>query len=359
MLKKFQILIIKRYVKAFFTIFIGLTVFFAGIDLISNLDKLPNSANLKVLFALNRLMFFTTFTFGLSLMFGLISAMVSLIKENELVVIYSFGASKKELLKPFLYMIMFFIAVFWGLNNFSSYVSAKQISDNIKKYGHISKYESNLFLKSKNSYIFISKLNKFKKEGENISIFETDGIDLKRVIKAKRGIFKDNSWLLKDVKIIDKPSIDDTIEGKKLKITKLEDYSVLKGFKPEIMDSLYKGSSGLTISDYVKALLLLKDKELSVTSIKANLFQVIFFPLFSLFLGVILFFKLPLQRRGENLGMLSAGLYFASLVVWGMLYMFIQVAKNGVVPPEIGIILPILLLGLYSSYYYRKNIATF
>jgi len=358
-LKKYQLLIIKRYLKSFFTIFIGLTIFFTGVDLISNLDKLPNSANLKVIFAVNRLMYFTTFTFGLSLMFGLISAMISLIKENELVVIYSFGASKKDILKPFLYTIVFFILIFWGLNNFSSYTSAKHISDNLKDFGHISKYESNLFLKSKNNYIFITKLNKFKKEGENISIFETDDIDLKRVIKAKKGIFQENSWVLKDVKIIEKPSIKDNIIDKKLKVVTLKEYKVLEGFKPTIMDSLYKGSGGLTLGDYLQALMVLKDKELSIDSIKANLYQVIFFPLFSLFLGVILFFRLPIQRRGENLGILSAWLYFIALIVWGILYMLIQISKNGSVSPEIGVILPIFLLALYSVYDYKKRVSTF
>jgi lipopolysaccharide export system permease protein len=359
MLKKYQILIVKRYLKAFFTIFIGLTVFFTGVDFASNLDSLPDSANLKVLFSVNRLMYFSTFTFGLSLMFGLISSMVSLIKENELVVMYSFGASKKLLLKPFLFTIGVFIALFLFLNNQPFYVSAVQVAENIKKYGQVSKYEKNLFLKSAESYIFISQLNKYKKEGKNIEIFETKGIDLKRVIKAKRGVFQDNYWLLEDVKIIEKPSVDDTILDKKLKITHKKNMRVLDGFKPAIMDSLYKGSQGLTISDNIEALFLLKDKGLSTTTIKANLYQVIFFPLFSLFLGIILFFKLPIQRRGKNLMLLSAKLYFIALIVWGILYMLIQISKNGAVLPEIGILLPIVLLAYYAYFYYKKKTNSF
>jgi lipopolysaccharide export system permease protein len=359
MLKKYQILIIKRYFKAFITIFIGLTVFFTGVDFASNIGKLPDSANLKVLFAVNRLMYFTSFTFGLSLMFALISSMVSLIKENELVVLYSLGASKKLVLKPFLIMITIFIAIFWILNNNPTFVSAKQVSDNIKKYGQVSKYENNLFLKSKDNYIFIKKLNKYKKEGTNIEIFETKGVDLKRVIKAQKGVFKDNYWLLSDVKIITKPTVDDTVLNKKLKVEKVDSMKVLNGFKPTIMDSLYKGSQGLTISDDIEAISLLKDKGLSITTIKANLYQAIFFPLFSLFLGVILFFKLPIQRRGENLAMLSAGLYFIALITWGVLYMLIEISRNGAVIPEVGIILPIFLLGVYSYFFYKRKVTSF
>ena len=359
MLKKYQILIIKRYLKSFFTIFIALTVFFTGVDFMSNFDKLPDSANLKVLFAINRLMYFTSFTFGLSLMFGLISSMISLIKENELVVMYSFGASKKLILKPFLYLILFFIIIFLFLNNYSSYVSAVQVAKNIKKYGQVSKYEKNLFLKSANSYIFISELNKYKKEGKNIEIFETKGIDLIRVIKADKGVFKDNFWLLKSVKIIEKPSIDETIDDKRLNISYKDSMKVLNGFKPTIMDSLYKGANGLTISDYIGALFLLKDKGLSINALKANLYQIIFFPLFSLFLGIILFFKLPIQRRGESLGILSGKLYFTALIVWGILYILIQISKNGAIIPEIGIVLPIFLLGVYSYYFYKRKVTAF
>ncbi len=359
MLKKYQILIVKRYLKSFFTIFIALTIFFAGIDLVSNLDKLPQSANLKVLFAVNRLLYFTSFTFGLSLMFGLVSSMISLIKENELVVMYSFGASKKMLLKPFLALIMIFIIIFWLLNNVTNYVSAVQIADNIRDYGRVSGYENNLFLKYSNKYIYISKLNKFKKEGEDISIYVTKGIDLKEVIKAKHGVFKDNYWLLNDVKIIKKPDIDNNILDKKLEIVYKKSMKTLNGFKPAIMESLYNSASGLTLSDSFKALFILKDKGLSINSIKANLYKVIFFPLFSIFLGIILFFKLPIQRRGSNLAMLSAKYYFLSLIIWGVLYIFTQISKNGAVLPEIGIILPICLLALYSFYYYKKESATF
>jgi len=359
MLKKYQLLIVKRYLKSFFTIFIGLTVFFTGVDFITNIDKLPDSANLKVMFAVNRLMYFTSFTFGLSLVFGLISSLVSLIKENELVVMYSFGASKKLILKSFLYMIMILISIFLILNNISAFVSAKQISDNIKKYGQVSKYESNLFLKSADSYIFISELNKYKKEGKNIEVFETKGTDLKRIIKAKKGVFKDNYWLLSDVKIIQIPRVDDTVVDKKLIVKNIKNLKILDGFKPAIMDSLYKGSTGLTIGDSIEALGLLKDKGLSVTTIKANLYQILFFPFFSLFLASILFFKLPVQRRGENLGLLAAKLYFIALIIWGILYMLIQISKNGAVLPEIGIILPIIFLGIYSYVYFKKESIAF
>jgi lipopolysaccharide export system permease protein len=359
MLKKYQILIIRRYFKAFITIFIGLTVFFTGVDFASNIGKLPDSANLKVLFAVNRLMYFTSFTFGLSLVFALISSMIFFIKENELVVLYSLGASKKLVLKPFLIMMSIFITLFWILNNNPTFVSAKQISDNIKKYGQVSKYENNLFLKSKDNYIFIEKLNKYKKEGTKIEIFETKGVDLKRVIKAQKGVFKDNCWLLSDVKIITKPTVDDTVLNKKLEVKKVDSMKVLNGFKPTIIGSLYKGSQGLTISDDIEAISLLKDRGLSIATIKANLYQAIFFPLFSLFLGVVLFFKLPIQRRGENLAMLSAGLYFVALITWGVLYMLIEVSKNGVVIPEVGIILPIFLLGVYSYFFYKRKVISF
>jgi lipopolysaccharide export system permease protein len=359
MLKKYQTLIVKRYLKAFFTIFVALTVFFTGVDFASNLDKLPDSANLKVLFMLNRFLYFSSFTFSLSLMFALISSIISLIKENELVVIYSFGASKDKLLKPFLYTISFFIVVFWIFNSFNFYVNSVQIAENIRDYGRVSSYEKDLFLKSGSSYVYISKLNKYKKEGKNIEVFETDGIELKRVIKAKKGYFRDNFWLLKDVTIIKKPDLSGSILDKKLHISHKNTLEVLNGFKPTIMESLYNGDASLTLKDSVYALFFLQDKGLSTNAIKANLYKIVFFPMFSLFLGVVLFFMLPLQRRGKRLGLIMAKLYFISLLVWGVLYVMTKVSKNGSISPELGVILPVFALAVFSFYFYKKKTNSF
>ncbi len=355
-MKLYQQLIVKRYIKSFLTIFLALTIFFVGVDVLSGLDSLPKSANLKILYAVNTFFYFSSYTFGLSLLFAMISTTISLIKENELVVIYSFGFSKKEILKPFLYSITIFIIIFIFLNNFSFFVTARQVANNILHYGKVSKYNSNLFLKSNNKYIYISELNKFKKEGKDIEIFEIKSNTLKKVIKAKRGEFKGNFWLLHNVNIIKFPTINNSIENKKLLITHKESLKTLQGFKPTIMDSLYKGAEGLSIIDYIQAIYLLKDKGINITAIKAKLYETLFFPFFSLFFAVFVFKQIPIQRRGENLGVITSKLYFISLISWGAFFILIKITKNGAIPAEIGIILPILLLAIFSYYIFSKKL---
>ena len=358
-LKLYQQLIIKRYIKSFLTIFFALTIFFVGIDIISNLDKLPQSANLKVLYAINTFFYFLTFTFELSLIFAMISTVFSLIKENELVVIYSFGFSKKEILKPFIYTISALVIFFIFLNNFSFFVNARQVANNILHYQKATKYETNLFLKFKNKYIYIDELNKFRKEGKNIEIFEVKDNKLISQIKATKGEFKDNFWLLSNITITKLPNIKDTIEDKRLIIAHKKTLKTLQGFKPSIMESLYKSAEGLTLGDSIKAIFLLKDKGINITSIKAKLYEILFFPLFSLFFAIIIFTRFPLQRREENLNLLASITYFITLMVWGVFFILIKISKSGSLPPEIGIILPILLLGLYALYIYKKKLDKF
>jgi len=358
-LKLYQQLIIKRYIKSFLTIFLALTILFVGIDLISNLDKLPQSANLKILYIINTFFYFFSYTFELSLVFAMISTTFSLIKENELVVIYSFGFSKKEILKPFLYTITTLVIFFIFLNNLSFFVNARQVASNILHYQKATKYETNLFLKYKNRYIYIDELNKFKKEGKGIEIFEIKDNKLISQIKATNGQFKDDFWLLSNITITKIPNITNTIENKKLNITHKDTLKTLQGFKPSIMESLYKSAEGLTLSDAIKAIFLLKDKGINIASIKAKFYEILFFPLFSLFFAVIIFTKLPIQRRGENLNVLASVIYFVSLMVWGVFFMLIKLSKNGSLSPEFGIILPILFLGILSSYIYKKKLDKF
>ncbi len=357
--KLYQKLLSKKYLKLFFTIYLGLTIFFIGVDLITNLDKLPQSANLKILYITNMFLFFTTYTFTLSLVFAMISSIISHIKSNEFVVIYSLGASKKDIIKPYLYIITLFIIFYILLKNMTFFVTSQQVAKNILKYNQVSRYESNLFLKFRTTYIYISKLNKFKKEGQNIIILDTKKGDLTTIYKAKRGEFKDNFWILKDVNITIKPDLTDNIMSKKLKIKYLKELKMLYGFKPTIMDSLYQNSAGLTLSELIQAIYLLKDKGIKITSIKANLYEALFSPLFALFMAILVFSKLPIQQRGSNLALIASKLYFITLIVWGILFIITKMARNGVIPPEIGIIIPILLLGLYAIRIYNHKFDSF
>lgn len=358
-MKQYQLYIVKKYFKSFITLFFALTIFFTGVDLVNNLVKMPDSASLKIFYSLNTMLYFSSYILGLCIVFAMISTVVYFIKESELVVFYALGASKSDVLKPFVLVSLFFISIFILLHNFSFYVNAQQISSNIKHYGKVSQLNEKLFLKSGNSYIYISKLDKLKKEGTDIKIYEVDNGDLIRIVRAKKGYFKTDYWELEDAEITLKPRLDSKDEQKKLKVFTKKKMQVLAGFKPEIMDSLYDSAHQLSIVDSIKALSLLADKDISLIAIKANLYKSIVYPFFALFLMTILFFRLPVQRRGENIAMLSATLYFVALVVWGILFLFIKISQNGSVSPEVGIILPTLLLSLYALFIYKKNTKSF
>jgi lipopolysaccharide export system permease protein len=358
-MRSYQYYILKKYFKSFLIIFAALTMFFTGVDLITNLEKLPVAANLKIVYMFNIMLFFSSYILGLSIVFAMIATIINLVKDNEMVVLYSLGISKMDILKPFLFTAYLLTFIFISMYNFAFFVNSKQIASNIKHYGKLSQLDKKLFLKSLDKYIYIDELNRFKKEGLRIKIYELIDGDLVKVIRAKKGTFRDNYWQLEDVQV----SIKRVVSGDLLK-SKIEKHHYhamqeLPGFKPEIINSLYNSENQLTVVDSIKALNILGDKEISLDTIKVNLYKIIVYPFFAPLLLMILFFRLPIQRRGYNLALLSARLYFVALIVWGILFLFIRLSQNSSIVPEVGIVLPIALLCIYAMFVYKINKKSF
>ena len=89
------------YLKYVSIIMLALVLFFVGFDVMDNLSGLPDSANLKLLYALFRSYYAMDLLFPISLVFAMIATKVSLIRSNSLVAYYSLGYSKADILRPF------------------------------------------------------------------------------------------------------------------------------------------------------------------------------------------------------------------------------------------------------------------
>ncbi len=91
----------------------GLQVFFIGMDLMQNFKKLPDSANLQILYVIFKFLYAINYTLPLSVVFALIASKFYLIRSNELVSLYALGISKRRLLTPFFFTslaLIFFIS---------------------------------------------------------------------------------------------------------------------------------------------------------------------------------------------------------------------------------------------------------
>ncbi len=356
LIKLYQKLILKIYIKNLFIILLALGGFFTGIDLLQNLKNLPDSANLQILYGVYKFLNSISYILPISLVFAMLLSIFQLIRTNELVSLYALGISKFSVLKPIL-ITSLTVTIFYIMLNTTNFINSDEYAKNIKKFGDTSRVTSNIFLKSYDTYIYIGELNQIKQIAKNLKIFITQGNDLKEIIKAKEGYFKNNYWVLKDVIKIKKPKIDGEITTKKkLIFKKLPSLKILHGFQPNIMDNLFKNRTFLNIQDSYKAIKFLKEQDLNTNKPRANLYMMSIYPFFAPFLIVILFYKMPISSRLFNQGLVTFTFFFISLILWGVLFALIRASLNGALLPEVGIILPIFLLLFIALYMHFKRI---
>ncbi len=340
------------YLKNFIILFFALEIFFTGIDLMQNFKSLPDSANLQIIYTTNTFLYFTNFTLPLSIIFSMLSSIFQIIQSNELVALYSLGVSKKDIIKPIVFISLIITFIYIALNT-SSFVKASEYARNIKKYGEVERETKNLFLKSHDNYVYIQTLYPIKKEGHNIKIFTTKEGDLTGVLKAKKAIFKGNYWELFDVKKLIIPT--PIKKNSKLTFQNIPYMRALQGFKPEIIDNLFKGRSKLTIQNSLSAIKLLNNQNINTDKIRGNLYLMIFFPLFAPIVILALFYPMPMMRRGSNIGVLSSLYIFGVLILWGLFFTLAKISTNGSILPEFGILLPLLFLFFSSLYIINKK----
>ena len=121
-----------------------------------------------------------------------------------------------------------------------------------------------------------------------------------------------------------------------------------------MLDQVYEGKVNFTIIDAIDALLLLKDQNINVDSIKSALYKIFIYPFFVPCLVVIIFFLVPISPRFLNVSLFSFGAILATLLIWGILFMLMELSKNKTIPSEIGIIAPVALLFLIAFRQWRK-----
>ncbi len=352
-MKIFQKYISILYLKNLFIIFLALSTFFVGIDLLQHLKDIPSSANLQILYIIYKFLESLNYILPISLIFAMIFTKIKMIKNSELIALYSFGISKNMIITP-IFLISLFITLIYIALNATPFAYSGEYAKNIRKYNTLTSTSSDLFLKNYDTYVYIRSLNPFTKEAKDLKLFVTSNGDLKEIINAKSGVFEDNLWKLKEVKIIHKPKISqNNLQG--LKIEERESLNTLKDFKPKIITNIFEGKTSFTIIDAINAIKLLKPQDISIEKIKASLYLMTVFPLFAPFFILMSFYYIPISGRFFDTLLLSTVFVLGSLILWGILFILAKITINGILPPEIGIVLPIFILFVYSSYLYIKH----
>lgn len=334
------------YLKYVFIVFIALTLFYAGVDFLTNLDEIPKSANLALLYAGFTAVGAIQYVLPLALIFAMILTFFNMIKSNELISFYALGISKFSVIKtPFI--ISLIITSFYIYLNTTPFAYANEYKGNLENFNAIGRISSGMFLKHENKYLYIEALNVTEKAASNIRLFYLKDGKIEKVTSAKRAIYDDKKWTFYDENATILP-MEFKLGGDGLKFESRDKFEDLTGFNPEAIEKIYKSSNVYSINDAIEAITIFKSQGVNVDGIKANLYTLIFAPLFAPFMMLILFYHLPPTARFFNLAILSFAFFVSTVCVWGVLYVMQRFAFSAVISPEIGVILPVILLMLYS-----------
>lgn len=343
-----------KYVKYFFIILLSLELFFVGIDLLQYFTRLPNSANLQLLYVMYNVFFTLTITLPLSLVFAWVVTLTFLIKENALVSFYALGISQKKIMTPILLITVVFTFILIILQCTQLAYSYEE-KNKILQNRYFVNEQNNIFLKYNEYFVYFKKLYPFEKKAIDIHIFKTKNNDVVETIVGKKAFYQNNKWYVIDTKITKKPENIDW-NSSKLNVSYEKFLYTLEGFEPKIISNVYKGKAQYSVVDAIRAILLLDDQEFNTNKIKAILYSQLIMPFFVLPLIVLIFIYTTPSSRFFNSALFISGMIFLSLSVWGILFLLQKLALGSVVLAEIAIILPVILFFIIAYILYSKKI---
>lgn len=342
-----------HYIKYFFIILLALVMFLVGFDYLDNAASLSKSANLLLIYLVYKVFFAIDMLLPLALTFSMITTKIHLIRSNALVSFYSLGYSKVDILKPFFIVSISIVFIFISLHALPSFSRADEFSNNIRKNSEYLSPTRNLFFTYKDQFVYFSKMLPLQEKAEGIRVFTIKDNSLKEVLIANSASYKDEHWHIHSADIITKPD-DLSFDSLGIKVNSQNDLSILYGFRPKMLDQVYEGKVNFTIMNAINALLLLKDQNVNVSGIKGALYKIFFYPFFIPSMVVIIFFFVPISARSFNVTFFSFVAILATLLVWGILFMLIELSNNKTIPSEVGVVLPVIILALIALRQWRK-----
>jgi len=342
-----------HYIKYFSIILTALVCFIVGWDYMFDADNLSKSANLVLIYLVYKVFFAVDMLLPLSLIFGMITTKVFLIRSNALVSFYSLGYSKTDILRPFVIVSTLIIVLFISLHASQSFSRANEFAKNIRNNGEYLSATRNLFFTYENQYIYFSKLIPLQSKAEGIRVFTMQNKSLKEVLVASSAVYQNNYWHIDKADIIVKPD-ELTLNSSGIVIQNSKDLEILHNFRPKILDQVYDGKVNFTIGDAIDAFILLKDQNVNTDTIKGAMYKIFIYPFFVPFLVVLIFFFVPISSRSLNISLFSFGAILATLIIWAILFALIELSNNQTLSAEVGIILPIFILFLVALRQWKK-----
>ena len=342
-----------HYLKYFFVILGALVLFLVGFDFMDKADQLSRSANIMLIYLVYKSFFAIDMLLPLSLIFAMITTKIFLIRSNALVSFYSLGYSRVDILKPFVVVSTGIIVLFISLHNLPKFSRADEFSKNIRVHSQYLHPSKDLFFIYEDKYVYFSKLLPLTNEAQDVRVFSIKNKSLKEVIVAKKASYKDDAWYIQEADLLIKPD-DMSFSSPGMIVNEEKNLRILEGFRPKMLDQIYEGKVNFTIGDAIDAYALLDKQGIDTGSIKGALYKIFIYPFFVPSVVVIIFFLVPMSVRFLNVSLFSFGAVLATLLVWGILFMLIEISTNKTISSEIGIIAPVAILFLIALRQWRK-----
>jgi len=345
--------ILSKFLKNFFIILISLELFFVGLDFLQNFKKLPESANLQLLYLLYNGFFTLTLTLPLSLVFAWIVTLVVFIKSNELVAFYSLGTKEKYIYKPIMRMSFLLLSILFLLQATPLAYSYEQ-KGKIVKNEYFTNSKADIFLKYNDYFVYFKKLYPLEKKAIGIHIYKLEGRDIVESIVAKRAYFQNNKWYVLDAKILTKPLHLD-FKSSKIEVRHEKFLHTLEGFKPKILDNVYEAKSKFSILDALSALVLLKEQDISTLKVRASLYYEVVGIFFVMPLLLLVFSFAKANARTFSFTTFTTFSIFGTLIVWGIFFMLHKLTFGGILLPELSILLPFFIWVMLAYFIFVKK----
>ena len=313
-------------------------------DFMINKSKLPDSANLQILYIFYNSANAGVLIYPLSLVLGVLVTVLGLIKKNEMIAFLSIGYSFKKLLLP-IAVVATMVTSFFIFIQLITNTSFSDNAQSIIKGKYFSTLNKNLFFKFNENVIFIKKLDVLHKTAYDMKIFVLKDSKLSKIYEINKASFRHNVWnsdsitvyFIKNNKIINK------------KITK----KLLKGFKPDILNKL-ESRSIMTLKIAIEALYLLKKENININFIKTYIYNAIIPPLSFILLVMILFLKAPIHSRISNVSLYLAISLFSAIILWGVFLLIRKMSISSIISPDLAFLTPFVILLSLTIYYFRK-----
>ncbi len=344
------------YLRYFIVIFFALGLFFVSIDSLKYIDDLSDSANIIILFLAYDFMYATNFTLPIALLLSMVVCYLFLVRTHQYTALLALGFSKKQILRPILFVSLCFTFCYIGLNATPFAYAQEDIEKLFKKDTSLT--TKDLFVKFNQNYVFFGSINPTIGQAQNIKVFKLDSTPQKNLLnitQSKLAHFDKNTWVLQGAISQNLPHTWEL--GKKgLKIHNISKLEILEGFRPKVLDSIYQSRPLISIIDAIESLKILSSQNAESDKIRAVLYSLVLVPLFVPFVAMILAYYMPSLARYGNLYLLGFGSIVFALIVWGMFFALGQFSITGIIHPEFGIVLPLgLLIVIALFYYFRLN----